>query len=414
MFAAGSVAKYPNHKTGHASVAGEGVLDGTKAGQIAAQNMSKNYHQRQRTKGSNDIPSSNVYSKNESLPVTRTDRLSTTITGGSSNSSLASLGIHALCVGQCDSEVLSTHGFWWTNQSRRLTRLRSNVTSDDGGRPQKAVYGSGVVYYLDRAGTIRGVMLWGLPFTKSSKNDALNKVLIDRMKDIIHSNGGIIQRDHNDVIAQMRLDTAFLSASHLAEESRVLASIAVNASPELSLRKRMPRPLHRFVPSKPINVTRMGVLKKNKQIGTGGVGEDIFERSGHDLGSLEGERSRHPSLVHYFQYDWNSDQPVHLDGVDDDDMFDITNRTDSPFLPMNKNPDFAARPPKEEPLWMRKGEAMKAQSMNDRLAAMFMQNIKQGQFSDGSDAVKQAPVPKGYADAKEWVKGKGRDGPNED
>jgi len=168
---------------------------------------------------------------------------------------------------------------------------------------------------------------------------------------------------------------------------------------------------NRFVPSKPINVTRMGVLKKNKKIGTGGVAEDIFERSGHDLGSLEGERSRHPSLVHYFQYDWNSDQHVHLDGVDDDE---INNRTDSALLRMNKNPDFAARPPKEEPLWMRKGEAMKAQSMNDRLAAMFMQNIKQGHFSDGSDAVKQAPVPKAYADAKEWVKGKSRDGTNEE
>lgn len=153
----------------------------------------------------------------------------------------------------------------------------------------------------------------------------------------------------------------------------------------------------------------MGVLKKNKMIGTGGVGEDIFERSGHDLGSLEGERSRHPSLVHYFQYDWNSDTEV-----DGDEMFEINNRTDLPFLPMNKNPDFAARPPKEEPLWMRKGEAMKAQSMNDRLAAMFMQNIKQGHFSDGSDAVKQAPIPKTYADAKEWVKGKSRDGTNED
>ena len=403
IFAAGSVAKYPDHKTGHATVAGEGVLDGSKAGRIAAKNMSKNYHERQHSKVSKDLTSSNIYSKNESLPITRTDHLPTTIDGGSSNSSLSSMGIHALCVGQCDSQVLSTHGFWWTNQSRRLTRRRSNIPNADGGRPQKAVYGSGVIYYLDRAGTIRGIMIWGLPFTKSSKSEKLNTVLVERMKNIIHSNGSVTQRDHKKAIEQMRLDSSVLCPSHLSEESRVLASLAVNASSELSVQKRMPRPLHRFVPSKPINVTRMGILKKNKKIGNGGVGEDTFEHSGHDLG----ERSRHPSLVHYFQYDWNSSQPVPLDGLDDDGTFDVDEGSDYAHVPVNrKSVDFAARPPKEEPLWMRKDEAMKAKSMNDRLAEMFMQNIMQGHFRDGSDAVKQAPVPKAYTDAKEWINGK--------
>jgi hypothetical protein len=410
MFAAGSVAKYPNHKTGHATVAGEGVPDGAKAGRIAAQNMSKTYHERQHSKPSYRLTSSNIYSKNESLPITRTDHLPTTINGGSSNSSLASLGIHALCVGQCDSEVLSTHGFWWTNQSRRLTRRRSNIPNADGGRSQKAVYGSGVVYYLDRAGAIRGIMIWGLPFTKSSKSETLNEGLLDRIKNVIHSNGGVPQRDHKEAIAQMRLDTSVLSPSHLAEESRVLASLAFNASSEVTVRKRMPRPLHRFVPSKPITVTRMGILKKNKKIGNGGVGEDIFEHSGHALG----EKSRHPSLVHYFSYDWNSIQPTPLDGSHGDDTFDEDEGSDYSYAPVSKKAaDFAARPPKEEPLWMRKDEAMKAQSMNDRLAEMFMQNIMQGNFSDGSDAVKQAPVPQSYTDAKEWMRGGKDDGTNE-
>ena len=46
VFAAGSVAKYPNSTTGNSSIAGEGAEDGKEAGRIAAINMSKQYSSR--------------------------------------------------------------------------------------------------------------------------------------------------------------------------------------------------------------------------------------------------------------------------------------------------------------------------------------------------------------------------------
>lgn len=398
VYAAGGVAKFPDHVTGHARVAGEGLIDSSKAGRIAAKNMIKNFQKA--TRKNQDSKKTNVLSCTNSLPISRSDQIATAMINGKSKSSLASAGIHFLCVGSCNSQTMSTHGFFWTNRSRKLTRRRSNVGTDEQGKPQRAIFGSGIVYYLDRAGTIRGIMIWGLPFTKSSKSDKLNKTLVHRMEEIINSNGLVMQKDHHEAIKKMGLDTTLLNPSHLAEESRVLATIAVNASQEFTLRKKMPMPLHRYCSAKPIQITKLGVLKKNAKIGSGGVGEDIFERSGHDMGAYENERSRHPSLIHYFQYDWNSTMPIPLDPEDPEDYVDTNEIT---YQALKNN--FAARPTKEEPLWLRKGDVQKSQSMADRAALMFMQNIKLGQFNDGKDAVKQAPVPQVYNDVKEFFKG---------
>ena len=156
-------------------------------------------------------------------------------------------------------------------------------------------------------------MLWGLPFTKSGKDGGpLNELVLERMKGIINTNGQIMLNDHKKAIEKMRLDPALLCPSHLAEEIMSLASLALSTS-SAKRSRRLPRPLHRYLPSKPISITSIGTLKKSAKIGTGTVGEDIFERAGHDLGFYEGERSRHPSLVHYFNYDWSSMEPISLD-----------------------------------------------------------------------------------------------------
>lgn len=60
-----------------------------------------------------------------------------------------------------------------------------------------------------------------------------------------------------------------------------------------------------------------------------------------------------------------------------------------------------SRPPKEEPLWMRHGDEYRFVSKRDVLVDSFLRNIQSGRFSDGSDAVKQAPMPKIYLDVKE-------------
>ena len=52
------------------------------------------------------------------------------------------------------------------------------------------------------------------------------------------------------------------------------------------------------------------------------------------------------------------------------------------------------------------------------MAESFLRNIQSGRFSDGKDAVRQAPVPQVYLDAKEklnsWRTGETREEAEED
>eukprot|EP01083_Nonionella_stella_P237801 833886_1 len=245
-------------------------------------------------------------------------------------------------------------------------------------------------------------MLWGLLFTKPGKDGGpLNELVLERMKGIINTNGQIMLNDHKKAIEKMRLDPALLCPSHLAEESMSLASLALSTS-SAKRSRRLPRHLHRYLPSKPISITSIGTLKKSAKIGTGTVGEDIFERAGHDLGFYEGERSRHRSLVQYFNYDWSSMQPISL--CDDESGEDLYNDSIHSIGRSSKNPDNAARPPKKEPLWLRKNEEARMHSREDRLAEAFMYNRRRGHCSDGTDSARQAPTPKIITDAKQEYK----------
>jgi len=391
VYAAGSVAKYPNPITGHAEVAGEGTISGPLAGQIAANNMAKNYY-RDCARGDNQEGiSSRCISQEESLAVWRTDECFRGIDQLSSNSSersaLSRVGINALCVGQCDSEIHGTHGFWWTNHQKRMTRRRqSNNESDCAKLWKSPVYGSGIVFYLDRAVAVRGVMLWGLPFTNnnSATDNSLNETLVQRMKKVILTNGENIVKEHTSVIIDKQLDPDKLQVAHLSEESRILASIAVSSSKNSSQLTNIPprnsfrsRPLYRYINPKPVSFTSLGRLKRNEEIGYGSTGEDIFARR-DNIDEKTANYSRHPSLVYYNS--WQSDS---FNAKSDEDQ------------------EYDARPSKEEPLWKRQSETTKSTSVSDMMSAMFMQNIMKGQFSDGSDAVKQAPVPVIFQDAKE-------------
>lgn len=178
IFAAGSVAKFPSGDTGHATVAGEGTTNASLAGNVAAHNMARDYYERTpsrtfgRAKESETLKSSRLFSV-ESCPIWRTDVGAFCGTDGPTSSSLSALGINALCVGNCDSETMATHGFFWTNQAsdsrRRNTLARSSSEKIDdnidetNGRVSKgilarrrstkrsstmrrSVYGSGVVF----------------------------------------------------------------------------------------------------------------------------------------------------------------------------------------------------------------------------------------------------------------------------
>ena len=67
-------------------------------------------------------------SMQQSIPVWRSDVVSYLPDDSSSTQALYSMGIHALCVGKCDSEGMATHGFWWTNTNSSSESLPSSFS----------------------------------------------------------------------------------------------------------------------------------------------------------------------------------------------------------------------------------------------------------------------------------------------
>eukprot|EP00978_Attheya_sp_CCMP212_P006689 scaffold15518_cov50-Attheya_sp.AAC.4 len=435
VYAAGSVAKYPNPISGNPTVAGEGPINAAVAGQVAAHNMARQYHL--------TSSSSSLYSKqqrvpartyaNESISIWRTDVEESPVPSNNSShddnndvtkptmSHLNALGIHALCVGDCDSECMSTHGFWWTNQAmerhnkrrsthtknrsdnlqRKLTRRRTMVssseTSDSGAggtsehSTRRSVYGAGVVYYLDRSGSIRGIMTWGLPFTSSPSSMKLNNKLVNRMKELIRTNGRAALDDIEESVFPDgdELDD-LLTSQDLSEETKWLAALALGHGGKGVL-ETLAKPLHRYVPAKPTSVANMGLLKR-----TGGEASDqqLFIRppANNDDGDVDSYMTRPPSLVYVYPMEWSNS---HHDGF---------GGSSGPFGSSDeaeKEDAIRARPPREEPLWSRQGDSSRSISVKDTMRDVFLTHVRKGQFQDGSDSVQQAPTPKIVTQARE-------------
>ena len=439
IYAAGSVAKYPNSQTGHATVSGEGPTGANLAGEIAAHNMAKEFQESYLngsffgTKQKIQIP--RLFSL-EALPIWRSDL----------SSAFSAVGIHALCIGNCDSETMATHGFFWTNQSsdlkKRATLLRSttkarrgNRTSPFGRHPSgdsfptvgRSVYGSGVIFYVDRTGAIQGVMTWGLPFASSGENGEsnLNTTLVERMKEIIRTNGEIAKQCHHRAVVKRdpRLELSLLSSYHLSEESKLLASIALESQGKRGRRTQLKsveglcNPLHRYVPSKPVNITSIGMLKRTDEIGTGGIGEDLFARTSSTECS---EDERPPSLIHVYPLNWgywgsgptstNSSWPsgsMEEQGNEIKETEAVISFSPDPntehkdFEKASRTNELRSRPPKEEQLWVRERDANKFVAVSDVLQDAFRLNMRSGRFHDGSDSVRQAPTPQTFVNLKE-------------
>jgi len=334
VYAAGSVAKYANSITGHATVAGMGVEDGTAAGRTAALNMARLYHHHHaaqnpfwsKSSSSSSSSATNFFGFGSSssttrdeqardeevlrrtvvkdpLPVWRSDlRYSSKRGQNTEPTSLSEIGVVALCVGNCEAESMATHGVWWTNLSafqRRMTRRATAQNGDEGDQEKssedgrlkkqrhrqkreikkslKPVYGLGVVYYLDSTGRIQGVMTWGLPFTESENSTKLNQQLVDQMKTVIRTNGGIRTLDTEGDHMKM--------AQYLRETSQQLLLTALQSHGDdfskghnLS-HNNVPRPLHRYTEVRPPSLRSVGVLKRRDGLhGHGVLGEDMFAR----------------------------------------------------------------------------------------------------------------------------------------
>lgn len=67
--------------------------------------------------------------------------------------------------------------------------------------------------------------------------------------------------------------------------------------------------------------------------------------------------------------------------------------------------DLRGRPPKEEPLWLRRGDVSKMTNQRKAFSELMEANLKRGQFADGTEAIQFAPVPKVIENAKKTIKG---------
>lgn len=411
VYAAGSVAKYPNSLTGHGHVAGEGTVDGKLAGRVAALHMARDYQERQQgvlfgdRKQQKKRQDMTLSFAAESFPIWRSDMC---FHDACHSTSLSSVGVEALCVGVCDSEKMTTHGFWWTNQAanvaglreRKLSRRHTKETTTDTTfdvesiRERKLtqrltkkintdttlpVYGVGAVFYFDRSGRVCGVMIWGLPFTGDRKEE-LNEKLLNRMKDFITSNGNITNYKQEE--------SAHLMPRHLAEESKLLVQLALDGKKPTNycLRrlhgisiKDMPRPLHQYTAAKPSVVQTMGRLRRDGQARNSEVlGENLYIKDEDE--ALDGN-IRPSSLVYVYPL-----RPRSTTSRDDwKNPFELTEK--ERIAEAWEENDYRARPPKEEPLWLRPGEASRISNVQNKMLDMFLSNMKKGVFSDGSDPI---------------------------
>ena len=397
IYAAGSVAKYPNSATGYASVAGEGTMDGAIAGRIAALNMAREFESKHGLARQEDSDYMQSFASC-SVPVWRSDvtsYLSQSIKGELTPSSLSGLGVQALCVGQCDSERMSTRGFWWTNASayRKIMRLigEEEEVEDESStwklrrritrqRRRKLglvqpIYGIGVVYYLDKVGQIRGIMLWGLPFAKKEAGE-LNQELLNRVKNVVITNGGISALDSEE--------NFHLVNEFLARESQRLVALAVKGQTQDTtgiahgLDGAIPgfsRPLYRYTEARPPKNTQVTILKRKEGDSLGVLGEGLYARDQLAMeeetlleqNEREEEYSNLPNPTYPLNIlPWNlvsNPSPNKIAGVE---SLEELNR----YLAVQRgweDNENRARPGKEDPLWLRPGDEKRNMSQKQIL-----------------------------------------------
>lgn len=387
VYAAGSVAKYPNSTTGHAHAAGEGSVDGALAGRLAALHMSRDYQERNRSllpTARGDMIEPATFAS-QSFPIFRSD-ISPYNPENMNQSSLSEVGINALVVGHCDSDKMSTHGFWWTNQADKRHHTADKRYHDGDQRPRRRskrnsesspVYGSGIVFYLDGTGTIRGIMNWGLPIAKKGSTD-VNSDLVDRMISIINTNGGIAKdKSKNDPL---------LTENHLETESRKLAQIAYLGRRRINRRltdkaQSMTKPLHRYTAAKPPSVTSIGLLKrKDQSVFSELLGENIYIKD-NDYYMEEGEL-RPPNLLYIYPIQnpgWRSSEEQ--ESWKNPYLLSRDDRMDEAW----RENERRARPPKEEPLWLRRGYASRGVNNEEAMRDAMLANMRSGRFADGSE-----------------------------
>jgi hypothetical protein len=392
VFAAGSVAKYPNSTTGNSSIAGEGAEDGTNAGRVAAINMSKQFPSRHGFTARDDTIHSFAAS---SLPVWRSDIAAYPGQRQPIPSGLSSLGIQALCVGQCDSERLATRGFWWTNSSaqRKHTRLIEDEGDEAAGREMKMtrrrlsrrnrkqgitppLYGIGVVYYLDKMGRVRGILTWGLPYTQEEAG-AVNPEMMRLLKQIMVTNAGISALDSEENHQMMNNALAKMSQRLVHLAFRDQSTYTTGACHGLD--GPIPgfsTPLYRFTEVNPGKSTTMNVLKRKEAGSFGVLGEDLFARDEHALeqSSISEDEEETPSNIPTTMY------PITVVPFQVEKAYGQRAASLESLVELNRylatqrgweENEMRARPAKEDPLWLRPADERKTVSRQQMVIDAF-------------------------------------------
>jgi hypothetical protein len=395
IYAAGSVAKYPNPATGNASIAGEGRVDGAEAGRVAALNMSRDYVGRNFPRTG---PINAQSFASNSLPVWRSD---TTSYPGSGDhiSSLSSIGVQALCVGNCDSERQATRGFWWTNSSaqRKVTRL---VDVDEDGvvmsepSPQRInqrrmsrqrkklglanpIYGIGVVFYLDNYGRIQGIMTWGLPFAEQ-EGDTINPNLLAYLKYLIASNAGLsaLDAEENHQLVNLALGKASQRLVALAVKPHLSHATVASHGLDGPIHG-FSMPLYRYTEVAPLKNTTVNVLKRRDGNNLGVLGEDLYARDDFSLEEGPWDDSvdnpsnlpttMYPITVVPFQVEEAyGHKAASLDSLVELNRYLAVQRG----WEANEN---RARPGKEDPIWLRPGDERRNTSRTQMVIDAYRQ-----------------------------------------
>jgi hypothetical protein len=376
VYAAGSVAKMASPITGHSAEAGAGVEEARAAGRVAATNMARLYQRSIRGWGKSSISRPLL---SQPIPVWRSDRFSWGCT------SLSDIGLTALCVGNCDSDSLMTHGIWWSNQAaqRRMLRLLDDDEDEDKITKRqrrtikeslKPVYGLGVVYYVDRTGRIQGVMTWGLPFAMGGHNQELNQRLVQQMKRVITTNGGFgaleTEMDHirmsNYLEDEARRMVVTSFAGHMKSRDDG-ASAILGQSKEGSpiLAKSLPKPLHRYTQIRPPTSRMVGILKRRYGHGHGILGEDLFVRRSE-------ENTIASTPASYFAVGTASSEKMTAKAQAMNE-WNLWEQREKLF----EENEARGRPPKEDPLWIRKGDDTRNMSAEEELTAAYRKAVLQ-------------------------------------
>ena len=229
-------------------------------------------------------------------------------------------------------------------------------------------------------------MLWGLPFTDKRREGVTNNALVSRMKSLINTNGMDAVLSHAEVLKD-NTDAGDLSVSHLFQETKHLASIALsNTKANKTFTSifnedgsELLKPLHLYLPAKTHIGFKVGWMKRGKVEGE--KDSIIHQEKSRTI------TSRPPSLVKVYPMEASfakwfngsiNESGLNADGENEEDEEEIFSDTESAE-------ENEVRPLEEDPLWLRRNDFSRTKKRNDKYLDAYRQNITAagGHYADG-------------------------------